>query len=87
MSRAVEKDYLALCRGWPEPAFTVDHPLDGGPGKPEKKPALTRFVRLATGELPLYVDGADECDTHKRLIKGGGAALTREKIIAAASDK
>ena len=39
----------------------------------------------ATGDLPLYVDGADECDPHKRLIKGGGAALTREKIIAAAS--
>ena len=37
-----------------------------------------------TGTLSLYVDGADECDPHKRLIKGGGAALTREKIIAAA---
>ncbi|MFZ5637666.1 MAG: ribose-5-phosphate isomerase RpiA [Pseudomonadota bacterium] len=40
-----------------------------------------------TGPLPLYVDGADECDGHKRLIKGGGAALTREKIIAEASAK
>lgn len=39
------------------------------------------------GPLPLYVDGADECDPHKRLIKGGGAALTREKIIAEASDR
>ncbi|QSX79528.1 ribose-5-phosphate isomerase RpiA [Agrilutibacter solisilvae] len=38
-----------------------------------------------TGPLSLYVDGADECDPHKRLIKGGGAALTREKIIAEAS--
>jgi len=37
------------------------------------------------GPIPLYVDGADECDPHKRLIKGGGAALTREKIIAEAS--
>jgi len=37
------------------------------------------------GPLELYVDGADECDPHKRLIKGGGAALTREKIIAEAS--
>ncbi|MBL8257903.1 MAG: pseudouridylate synthase [Pseudoxanthomonas mexicana] len=53
MSREVEKDYLAVCRGWPEPDFTVDHPIDGGPGKPEKKTALTRFVRLATGELPV----------------------------------
>lgn len=40
-----------------------------------------------TGPLALYVDGADECDPHKRLIKGGGAALTREKIIAEASAK
>ena len=40
-----------------------------------------------TGDLPLYVDGADECDPHKRLIKGGGAALTREKVIAEASAK
>jgi ribose 5-phosphate isomerase A len=39
----------------------------------------------ATGPLPLYVDGADECDPARRLIKGGGAALTREKIIAEAS--
>ncbi len=38
-----------------------------------------------TGLLALYVDGADECDGHRRLIKGGGAALTREKIIAEAS--
>ncbi|MBB3227827.1 ribose 5-phosphate isomerase A [Luteibacter sp. Sphag1AF] len=41
----------------------------------------------AAGPLALYVDGADECDTHKRLIKGGGAALTREKIVAAASER
>ena len=41
----------------------------------------------AVGPVPLYVDGADECDPHKRLIKGGGAALTREKIIAEASEK
>lgn len=38
-----------------------------------------------TGPLPLYVDGADECDGNRRLIKGGGAALTREKILAEAS--
>jgi len=38
-----------------------------------------------TGDLELYIDGADEVDPHKRLIKGGGGALTREKIIAGAS--
>ena len=48
------KDYWAVCRGWPaEEAFTVDHPLDGGPGKPQKKPAITRFERLATCELAM----------------------------------
>ena len=47
-----------------------------------------RVVDLnSAGELALYVDGADECDAHKRLIKGGGAALTREKIVAEASQK
>lgn len=39
------------------------------------------------GTLPLYVDGADEVDPARRLIKGGGGALTREKIIAEASDR
>jgi tRNA pseudouridine65 synthase len=53
MARDVQKDYLAVCRGWPEERFTVDHPLDGGPGKPLKKPAITEFVRLATCELAL----------------------------------
>lgn len=39
----------------------------------------------STGNLDIYVDGADETDEHLRLIKGGGGALTREKIVAAAS--
>lgn len=39
------------------------------------------------GDLPLYVDGADEATRHLHLIKGGGGALTREKIVAAASAK
>jgi len=36
-------------------------------------------------EIPVYVDGADEATKHRHLIKGGGGALTREKIVAAAS--
>jgi tRNA pseudouridine65 synthase len=52
MSREVQKDYLAVCRGWPEPAEgLIDHPLDGGPGKPVKKPAQTGYRTLARGEL------------------------------------
>lgn len=38
-----------------------------------------------TGGLDTYIDGADEFDPHRRLIKGGGGALTREKIVAGAS--
>lgn len=41
----------------------------------------------AAGPLPLYVDGADEVNHQLQMIKGGGGALTREKIIAAASEQ
>jgi ribose 5-phosphate isomerase A len=40
-----------------------------------------------TGDLDVYVDGADEVTPHKKMLKGGGGALTREKIIAGASRK
>ena len=58
--------------------------------------ASTRLLRQAgievvelnsTGTLELYVDGADEATRHLQLIKGGGGALTREKIVAAASER
>jgi ribose 5-phosphate isomerase A len=45
------------------------------------------FDLNAVGELSLYVDGADETNAQFQLIKGGGGALTREKIVAAASQK
>ena len=41
----------------------------------------------SVASLPVYVDGADETNQHKQLIKGGGGALTREKIAAAVSEK
>lgn len=41
----------------------------------------------SAGTLPLYVDGADEANRFLQLVKGGGGALTREKIVAAASRK
>ena len=53
MAGRIQKRYLAVCRGWPPKSFVIDHPLDGGPGKPLKKPAVTRFQRLATAELPM----------------------------------
>lgn len=52
MERDFEKDYLVVCRGWPEPAEgLIDHPLDGGPGKPQKKPAQTTYRMLANVEV------------------------------------
>ncbi len=41
----------------------------------------------SVNELSIYVDGADEITEHKHMIKGGGAALTREKIVAAVAHK
>ena len=52
-----------------------------------KKVGIPVLDLNATGDLPLYVDGADEATKHLHLIKGGGGALTREKIVAAASAK
>ena len=52
-----------------------------------KKAGIPVLDLNATGDLPLYVDGADEATQHLHLIKGGGGALTREKIVAAASQK
>ena len=60
MAGGVEKDYWAICRGWPaEARFSIDHPLDGGPGKPVKKPAVTDFEVLATCELAIPSQGFD----------------------------
>ncbi len=50
-----------------------------------KKHHIEVFDLNAAGDPDVYIDGADESDHQLRLIKGGGAALTREKIIAAAS--
>ena len=65
--------------------------LDGAVSSSEVSTAKLRAVGIpildlnSTGTLEVYFDGADESDRHLRLIKGGGGALTREKIIAAAS--
>ena len=47
-----------------------------------------RVIELReAGSIPIYVDGADEANKQKQLIKGGGGALTREKIVASSSEK
>ncbi len=71
----------------------IKHRIEGAVSSSE---ATTRRLKTsgipvldlnAAGPLPLYVDGADEANRHLQLIKGGGGALTREKIIAAASER
>ncbi|MDA7970550.1 MAG: ribose-5-phosphate isomerase RpiA [Gammaproteobacteria bacterium] len=66
--------------------------IDGAVASSEASAARLRERGIAlldlnqTGALPLYVDGADEATRHLHLLKGGGGALTREKIIAEASE-
>lgn len=52
-----------------------------------KQLGIPTYDLNAVGPLPLYVDGADEANDALELIKGGGGALTREKIVAAASER
>ena len=69
----------------------IGHRIKGAVSSSEQSSGRLRALGIEvldlnhTGGLSLYVDGADECDPQKCLIKGGGAALTREKIIAEAS--
>lgn len=69
----------------------IGHKLNGTVASSEesarrlKEHNIPVFDLNAVGEVSVYVDGADEANDHLQLIKGGGAALTREKIIAAAS--
>lgn len=51
-----------------------------------RKVGIEVFDLNSVNQLSIYVDGADEISPHKHLIKGGGAALTREKIIAAVAE-
>lgn len=69
----------------------VKHKIEGAVASSEAsaKRLKERGIRVLdlneTGDLSVYVDGADEATRHLYLIKGGGGALTREKIVAGAS--
>jgi ribose 5-phosphate isomerase A len=52
-----------------------------------KQHGIRVFDLNSVNELPVYVDGADEVTAHRHMIKGGGGALTREKIVAAVATK
>ncbi|MEP7042287.1 MAG: pseudouridine synthase [Dokdonella sp.] len=53
MARTVVKTYLAVVRGWPDEQGEIDYPLSGSSLRGEAKPALTRWRRLATIEVPI----------------------------------
>ena len=71
----------------------IKHRIDGAVASSDataqrlKGHGIQVFDLNSVGDLPLYVDGADEITEHMHMIKGGGGALTREKIVAAASKK
>ena len=52
-----------------------------------KKHGIRVFDLNSVNDLPVYIDGADEITEHMHMIKGGGGALTREKIVAAVAKK
>jgi ribose 5-phosphate isomerase A len=52
-----------------------------------KKHGIRVFELNSVNELPVYIDGADEVTEHLHMVKGGGGALTREKIVAAVARK
>ncbi|KGQ51037.1 ribose-5-phosphate isomerase A [Gallibacterium anatis 10672-6] len=68
---------------------TIKHKIKGAVAASKNSEALLRaqgievFSANDVSGLDMYVDGADEITPHKMMIKGGGAALTREKIVAA----
>lgn len=71
----------------------IKHQIEGAVPSSLSTEALLREAGIpivdpnTISELPLYVDGADECNEHHQLIKGGGGALTREKILATCAKK
>ncbi len=70
----------------------IKHRIDGVVSSSEATTQRLKACKIpvldlnAAGPLPLYVDGADEVNRQLQMIKGGGGALTREKIVAAASE-
>ena len=71
----------------------IKHKIEGAISSSEASGKLLREHKIpvvdlnSVIEIPVYIDGADEATKHLHLIKGGGGALTREKIVAAASKK
>ena len=76
-----------------EALASIKHKIDGAVAASEasaerlRKHGIRVFDLNTVNELPVYIDGADEITEHLHMIKGGGGALTREKITAAVARK
>ena len=76
-----------------EALSSIKHKIDGAVAASEasaerlKKHGIRVLDLNSVNELPVYIDGADEVTEHLHMIKGGGGALTREKITAAVARK
>lgn len=92
----VEDDYVGVGTGstvnyFIEQLARIKHKIEGAIASSTATEKLLREKQIpviplnSVIEVPVYVDGADEATRHKHLLKGGGGALTREKIVAAAS--
>ena len=72
---------------------SIKHDIKGAVSSSEQSTARLKALGIAVLDLnsidsfSVYVDGADEINSQKHMIKGGGAALTREKIVAAVAEK
>ncbi len=72
---------------------SIKHRIDGAVSSSDATEALLKKYNIpvlslnSANDIPVYIDGADEATKYLHLIKGGGGALTREKIVAAASKK
>ncbi|NOY65887.1 MAG: ribose-5-phosphate isomerase RpiA [Gammaproteobacteria bacterium] len=72
---------------------SIKHKINGTVASSEasaerlKSHGIEVFDLNSVNEISVYIDGADESDNHLHLVKGGGGALTREKIVAACSKK
>lgn len=73
----------------------VKHKIDGAVASSEATAQRLRghgievldLNNVGVGDMEIYVDGADEITEHMHMLKGGGGALTREKVVAAVADK
>jgi ribose 5-phosphate isomerase A len=85
--RAVWKVLEAICERWPDAVPLRVVPASSRTEELAREAGVELLDLDAAGPLDLAIDGADELDPQLRLIKGGGGALLREKLVVAAAER